>query len=483
MKDNSLQRLAVLLMYAFIIVVVITSCVSTSPQGEIISQEPQLKPRIIVLTDISTWETDDHESLIRLLVHADMFEIEGIVFSTGYSIDNAGSLKRFMNIIYGAIDAYEKDLPNLRKRSKQRGHSQDNRQQEIGYWPGADYLRKRTMMGSAYRGMKYIGADNNSDGSNLIIEQADENDDRPVWVTVWGGGNTLAQAIRQVQHTRSDAELKAFLHKIRAYTITDQDRHYDGSEGYDVSSHQWIRREFADDLLFIWDECAWKFHNSTGRSNWSHYETHIQNHGNLGSQYPKYKYGVEGDTPSFLHVMPIGLNNPDVPTQCGWGGYSEWQQGEDHETYAYTNQSGTSAYRTCLEYEKYFYPATFNNVAARMDWAKDGRGNRNPVIVIDNNASLAILIKTPQPGEEVTLDASGTYDPDNDEVTFNWWIQPEAGTYSKNVIIYDSDSSVALVNVPPDAEGKIFHVICEVTDNGTHNLSSYRRIIFEPGFD
>ena len=35
-----------------------------------------LKPRIVVLTDISTWEPDDHESLIRLLVHADMLEIE-----------------------------------------------------------------------------------------------------------------------------------------------------------------------------------------------------------------------------------------------------------------------------------------------------------------------------------------------------------------------------------------------------------------------
>jgi len=35
-----------------------------------------LKPRIVVLTDVSTWETDDSESLVRLLVHADMFEIE-----------------------------------------------------------------------------------------------------------------------------------------------------------------------------------------------------------------------------------------------------------------------------------------------------------------------------------------------------------------------------------------------------------------------
>lgn len=444
-----------------------------------LSQTTELKPRIVVLTDISTWETDDHESLIRLLVHADMFEIEGLIYTTGWSIDNAETHNSFIDIIYGAIDAYEQDLPNLLKRSNQCGHSQDLGRQEIGYWPSPNYLRERTMMGSKTRGMKFIGADNNSQGSKLIVDLADEDDDRPIWVTIWGGGNTLAQSIWQVQHTRNEEELKTFLHKIRAYAITDQDRHYNGSEGYEVSSHQWMRREFADDLLFIWDECAWKFQNGTGRNNWSLYETHIQNHGNLGKQYPKYKYGVEGDTPAFLHVLPSGLNNPDVPTQCSWGGYSEWGLCADSLTYAFTNHTG-SAQSICNKYENHFYPGTFNNFAARMDWAESGTGNQNPVVVIENNKGNAILKKTPEPGTTVILDASSTYDPNNDNLNFNWWVQPEAGTYSKAITISNSDSSMATVKIPSDAEGKTFHVICEVIDNGTHNLSSYRRIIFEP---
>jgi hypothetical protein len=240
-----------------------------------------------------------------------------------------------------------------------------------------------------------------------------------------------------------------------------------------------MRGEFADDLLFIWDECAWKYQNGTGRENWSDYEIHIQNHGNLGSQYPKYKYGVEGDTPAFLHVMPNGLNNADVPNQCGWGGYSEWGLCADSLTYAFTNHTGL-AYSICRKYEDHFYQATFNNFAARMDWVESGTGNRNPIVVIDNNKGIAILTQTPQPGTKVTLDASSTYDPDNDGLTFNWWIQSEAGTYPKNISISNSDSSVATVNIPPDSEGKTFHVICEVIDNGIHSLSSYRRIIFEP---
>ncbi len=445
------------------------------------SQEAQLKPRIVVLTDISTWEPDDHESLIRLLVHADLYEIEGLVISTGYSIKTLTKSpeKDFINIALGVVDAYEKDLPNLLKRSKQSGHSQDGSRQGVGYWPSPKYLRDRIMFGSLNRGKKFIGDDNDSPGSDLIIKLADEDDDRPLWITVWGGANTVAQAIWQVQQTRSDAELKKFLHKIPIYAITDQDRHYDGSEGYEVSCHQWMRREFKDDLLFIWDECAWKYQNGTGASNWDQYATNIQNHGNLGSQYPKYKYGVEGDTPSFLHVMPNGLNNPKVPIQCGWGGYSKWGLGADNKTYAYTNHAG-SANSICRKYEDRFYAATFNNFAARMDWAKDGKGNRNPVIVIDNDKGIAILKKTPQPGTKVILDASGTYDPDNDALTFNWWIQSEAGTYTRKVTVSNSDSSVATVSVPSDSDGKTFHLICEVTDNGTPKLSSYRRIIFEP---
>jgi hypothetical protein len=42
----------------------------------------------------------------------------------------------------GVIDAYEKDLPNLLKRSNQTGFAQDNEHQEIGYWPSAQYLER-----------------------------------------------------------------------------------------------------------------------------------------------------------------------------------------------------------------------------------------------------------------------------------------------------------------------------------------------------
>lgn len=436
----------------------------------ITAQGAPLKPRIIVLTDISTWETDDHESLIRLLAHADLFEIEGLVISTGYSIKTLTKSpeKGFINIAHSAVNAYEKDLPNLMKRSGQTGHKFDGARQKIGYWPSPRYLRDRILFGSLNRGVKFIGEGNDSPGSKLIIKQADEDDPRPLWVTAWGGGNTMAQSIYRVKKDRTKAQFKAFLRKIRVYTITDQDRHYRG-EGLNISAHGWMREKAGRDLLFIWDECAWKAHNGIGKSNWSRYATHIQGHGNLGGQYPKYKYGVEGDTPSFLYLMPTGLNDPEDPSQCSWSG-----------TYKGNAKNLWQDTDSCRSYFDRFYPAAFNNFAARMDWVKSGAGNRNPVIVLDGDDGIGVLTRTPRQGTQVTLDASKTSDPDGDKLTFNWWVQSETSTYPGKIDISNSNARIATVNVPPDSAGKRFHVICEVIDDGTHNLSDYRRIIFKP---
>ncbi len=450
----------------------------------------QLKPRIIVLTDISPndVEPDDMESLIRLLAHVDLFEIEGLIATTGYS--SGGNNANWVNLIHNAIDAYEKDLPNLQKRSNQTNFEKDETMQKIGYWPSPTYLRSRTAVGSQTRGIEFIGKGNNSPGSRLIIETVGEEDDRPVWVLAWGGGNTLAQAVWQVQQKRKNQEFLSFLNKLRIYTITDQDatnifaipeeeREEKLGKILANSSHQWLRREFEQELMFLWDECAWKFQNGTGKNNWNQYVSHIQGHGHMGDVYPKYKYGVEGDTPSFLYLLPNGLNNPEVPGQISWGGYFEWRTGPDNITKAYNNHTG-DAYDICSKYFLYFYPAAFNNFAARMDWADKGHGNRNPVVIVNGDASLdAITLKT-KPGKKVKLDASASFDPDGDQLQFKWYVLPAAGTYAGSVLVSENNTSRAKIKIPLDSAGKTIHIICEVTDNGNHNLTSYRRIVIEP---
>ena len=71
-------------------------------------------------------------------------------------------------------------------------------------------------------------------------------------------------------------------------------------------------------------------------------------------------------------------------------------------------------------------------------------------------------------------------DPDKDKLTFHWWILPEAGTYTSTVSIREADKANAILRIPQDAAGKELHIICEVTDNGTPALTSYRRVIIRP---
>lgn len=461
-------------------VIILHVVIAQIKNGNLSEDGEQLKPRLVVLTDIAypDVEPDDHESLIRLLVHADLLEVEAIIFTTGWSIGNVDGALKNLNIIHGAIDAYEKDLPNLEKRNGEQVYSNDANKQVIGYWPNPDYFRRRTVIGSRRQGMKYIGENNSSAGSNLIIDLVDEDDERPLWITVWGGGNTLAQAIWQVQQTRSADELNKFLKKLRVYTITDQDVNWQARNNLKISSHYWMRENFSKNLLFIWDECTWFYQNSIGKSNWEEYAQHIQNHGHLGEQYPKFKWGVEGDTPSFLHLIPNGLNDPNDPSQCSWGGYSVPAICRDSTTTAYTNFEGTPQYEICKAYfNNKFYQAAFNNFAARMDWAENGEGNRNPVVIVNGNSGLSSILMDATAGEKLSLNASGSYDPDDDELSYNWWIQPEAGTYASMIEISNPTAKRIKIKVPEDSMAKSFHIICELTDKGTPALSAYRRII------
>ena len=440
-------------------------------------QDTLLKPRLVVCTDIAPAhiEPDDMESMIHLLAYADCFEIEALITSVGWNCDPYPT--EWHQYLTRAIEAYRKDVNNLKARSEQKNFlpmKLEDSKQAMGYWPSADYLLKRAVMGSINGGIKTIGKDNDSPGSDLLIRLADEADSRPIYVAAWGGANTLAQAIWKVKQSRRDEEIKKFINKFRIYTITDQDMDYNNRMNRTYSSHMWLRKDFSADLQFIWDEGTWQEQCELGKRAWQLHKNNIQGHGSLGSEYPTYKWGVEGDTPSFLYLMPNGLNDPEDPTQTGWAGYHERGICPDSLTTAW-NSWQEPVRSISIAYKQRFYPDELNDFIARIEWAEKGSGNKNPIVIVNNQPGLASIHINAHVNDVIKLDASNSYDPDNENLSFTWWQQPEIG--DQLLSIDGSQQPKASVAIPSSASGKDFHIICEVHDDGPYQLVAYRRVI------
>src|SRR5215469_14899552 len=151
------------------------------------------KPRLIAMNDFGTDDNDNQQYLVRLLLYSNEIDIEGIIPTTAeFQTDTVRP-----DFAYSIIDAYEQVQPNLLKNAP-------------GY-PTADHLRKIVAVGPSVFGRKALGNSRLSPGAQLIIQAVDRQDPRPVWVSVGGGANTLAEALHHIKRTRSPAALAAFV--------------------------------------------------------------------------------------------------------------------------------------------------------------------------------------------------------------------------------------------------------------------------------
>ena len=84
-------------------------------------QNIELKPRIVVCTDIGRAEVepDDTESAVRLMSYADRYEIEAIITTVGWNCDPYPD--DWAQYLTDVVDAYGEDVANLMKRSGQEG--------------------------------------------------------------------------------------------------------------------------------------------------------------------------------------------------------------------------------------------------------------------------------------------------------------------------------------------------------------------------
>ncbi len=433
------------------------------------------KQRVFVLTDLSN-EPDDEESMVRFLVYSNEYDVEGLVATTSTHLRN----RTRVDLIHRQIDAYAQVRPNLLKHA-------------TGF-PAAEALRAVAGAGQPAFGMAAVGEGNRTMGSRLLLAAADEADDRPLWVTVWGGANTLAQALFDARKDRLPADLDRLVAKLRVYTISDQD-----------DAGPWLRREFPK-LFYIvspggnysratWSGIGGCRHYKNGPGHKFHLvdnpwleENVIKNHGPLGSLYPKVAYIMEGDTPSFLGLINNGLGWHISPAYGGWGGRyvlhqpggetrSIWTNNPDSRDTATADSGKTECtdQATIWRWREHFQ----HDFAARMDWcvADDFKNaNHNPIAVLNGDKTRRVIEIAARPGETIKLSAEGTSDPDRNPFKMRWWIYPEAGSIASDSLGERSGPATRLVAPDVKRQGTI-HVILEVEDGGTPSLFAYRRAI------
>jgi len=444
----------------------------------------ELKPRVIVLTDLKrTHETDDSQSLVRLLAWADLVEIEAIVVSSGMNYWEPRHAIDGYAYGFELLDAYRRDLPNFLKLTGQRGFDPVEAAQAIGYWPSADYLVRRYVLGTPLQGFDKVGLGKDNEGSRLLTAIVDESDERPIYVLVWGGPNVLAQALWDMTENpamrRVPEAVEAFVKKLRVIAIGDQDVPWNRRRNPDQAnnSSHWLRTRFAG-MHWVW--ISGSGFVSTSRDRQPFYQAHIQGHGALGNAYPDHTNGIEGDTPSLLHVLPLGGGDPEHPEWGTLAGIYPRQPGEPQHAVVYRNRAPETpdGEHSPSGLGAAVAPAMWNLLAARLDWARSGTGNRPPQLVVEGDAGWRPLHRTVPAGGTVRIDASQTHDAEMDKFTFRWEVLTLQDTRSEGVVLSDSAAPVVDVRVPADAVGATVHLLLTVTDDGGgHPLSAWRRVV------
>lgn len=470
-------------------------------------------PRTIVTTD---GELDDVDSFIRLLLYANEFNIEGLIVSSSqwhYKGDGKGTkftsememTKKMYGErtelrwpgerwIYDLVDAYGKVYPNLVKHSKD--------------FPTHKYLRDRIRIGN----IDFEGEmEKDTEGSDFIKDKLLDADMTPLYLQVWGGTNTIARALKSIEDQYKntpqwDKIYKKVCQKAIIYAILDQDAtykkyiepnwkdikvYYNSNQFWSFAYfwkrsvptelHPYLEGKFMGDIINNHGPLL-KMYYSYGDGNpplgelEDIYSSMEQARKNQWGSFGQYDFISEGDSPAFLHLVDVGLNNLENPQDGGWGGRlvqsavtpSRWEDGKAAADYNPFTQKMDDAFA-----QTRWIPVIQEDFAARADWCIKDFKNANHAPKITVKEGKKINVKA---GQNVKLTALAT-DPDRNKVDIKFWQYQEVGTSKENVEI-TSKGNICQIQIPRNVKsGDTFHIIVEGKDDGVPNLTRYFRVV------
>jgi hypothetical protein len=420
---------------------------------------PEGRLRLIIETDAGG-DPDDEQSLVRFLLYANEWDVAGIIANRPLSRDgeNLNPERTGLGVVRRLVKAYGECYPNLVKHDAR--------------YPAPEELLKRTI----------AGYDDTEEAVKLIIAEVDRPDPRPLWYSDWGtdngtAKNNLRRALDRVRGERGEEGYAAFKRRLR---LSSADKFAEHTTELQPPFPLWVDT-FRPEL----EGKRWYHRFSALTATAGGFDLKrdvLTGHGPLGAIYPTNTTHVqkEGDTMTFLYLIPTGMNDPEQPGWGGWGGRHGRNPKHGDRPYYWANQQDAWEGSTSRDNTLRRWVADLqNDFRARLDWCvKPPReANHPPLAVLNGKGGKSILQLTAPAGKNVPLSAAGSSDPDGQELTYEWFVYREAGTYAGDVTLSAIDAQSKRLEIPADASGKTIHVILALRDRGTPPLASYRRAI------
>lgn len=433
-------------------VVVLTALLAST--GAVAAAEPALvKPRIVIETDAGG-DPDDEQSLVRFLLYACDFDIEGILCTRPETLrpENHNTEPTGLAIVQRLLAAYREVYPRLRQHAD---------------FPAPEWLEARTV----------AGYDTVDDGVALLLAAVDRDDPRPLWFSNWGTNDgtvsSLKRALDRVWDERGPEGYARFKNRLR---LCSDDLFGEHTTTREPPWQTWVWTKFPN-----LDGGRWyhRFGPLTAKAGGFNLQRDLlTGHGPLGALYPTNTHlpQKEGDTPEFLYLIPNGLNEPEEPGWGSWAGRFGKQPDAGDRRYFWPNLRDTRDGRTHRDLTLLPWVAHLqNDFRARLDWCVTDRDGANHPPTARVAGTLRPVV---QSGERLRLDARDSHDPDGDALSFHWWHYPEAGTCDhRHVHLSGSRTPVAEFTAPVVTETGTVHLILIVTDQGSPPLTRYQRVV------
>jgi dienelactone hydrolase len=415
--------------------------------------------RIIIETDAGG-DPDDEQSLVRFLLYVNEWDVEGIIANRPRARDreNLNPERTGLGVTLALVNAYGQCYPSLVRHDP--------------YYPKPEQLRQRTVAGYA----------NTEDGVNLIVAAVDKDDPRPVWFCNWGtdhgaAPSCLKRALDRVLRERGKAGYAKFKNKLR---LSSDNQFGDHTSKLAPPWKIWVDT-FRPEL----EGRRWyhRFSALTARAGGFDLERDARTgHGPLGALYPTNTthWQKEGDTMTFLYLIPTGLSDPEQPGWGSWAGRYGLRDDFPGKPYYWANQADAWWGATHRDNTvKRWAAALQNDFKARLNWCVKPfqEANHLPRVVLNGIEGQEILRLTAEADSKLEFDAGASTDPDGQPLHFDWFVYPEAGTYRGPVSLNGTNATRLTVQVPQDAAGRSIHLVVAVTDTGEPPLTRYRRAV------